>query len=486
MAISISPTTSAGIGTLTAPGVGSGLDVNSIVTQLMNIESQPLTLLDQQQASYLAKISSLGKVQGALSAFQSAALALSNAGAATNRADSSNTAALAATATGSAAAGIYSIDITRLAQAQKLVAAGQASTTDAIGGGAATTVTLSFGSITGGSFDSGTGAYTGAAFTPNAAVTPVAITIDNSNNTLAGIRDAINAANAGVTASIVNDGSGTPYRLALSVAATGAANSLKVDVSGEAAIANLLSHDPSGTQHLSQTRAAQNAALTIDGIAVTSPTNSVSGAIDGVTLTLGNVPASPVTLTVQRDTSAATSAASNFVKVFNTLNQAIATETGKAAQLQGDPSVFGIQERLRSAIGGLLPAGSAFYSLSDLGFSFQLDGSLTFNSSKLAAAFDSNPAGTLSTLASAGSTIKSLVDGYLSTDGTIAAETAGFNRSIDEINSRRAQLQLRLTGIEQRYRAQFSTLDALLGSMNQTSQFLTQQLALLPGATGTK
>ena len=219
----------------------------------MTVEQQPITRLNNQISSYNAKISALGTVQSALASFQSAVQGLNSLTFNSFSATSSNSAVLSATASSIAKPGNYSLTVSQLAQAQNLVVAGQASATTAIGSGASTTLTFDFGTISGGTLTNGT--YTGASFASNGGATK-SVTIDSSNNTLSGIRDAINAANIGVTASIINDGSASPYRLVLTSNTTGVANSMKISVAGDATLSGLLAEDPAGTQNLSQTSAA--------------------------------------------------------------------------------------------------------------------------------------------------------------------------------------------------------------------------------------
>ena len=245
-------------GTLNAAGVGSGLDVKSLVSQLMAVEQRPLNLLATREASYYAKLSGLGSVGGALSNLQTAAQSLISASTDAFTTSVGDSTVLTASAASTAVAGSYSVAVSALAQQQKLISAGTASSTEAIGTGVSTTLTFALGTISGGILTDGI--YAGASFAADATKTPVVLTIDSSNNTLAGIRDAINAAAAGVTATIVNDGSGLPYRLSLTSNDTGAASSLKLTVSGDAAIDALLGYDPqTPNQNLTQTQAAQNA-----------------------------------------------------------------------------------------------------------------------------------------------------------------------------------------------------------------------------------
>lgn len=467
-------------GALTASGVGSGLDVKSLVSQLMAVEQRPLTLLAQKEASFQAKLTSLGSVQGSLSSLQSAGQALVSASAAGYSTSVSDGAILAATADGTAVAGSYSVSVTELAQVQKLVTpTGQASTTSAIGTGSATTLTVTLGTISG---TPANGQYASAGFTADPSKAPVTLTIDGSNNTLAGIRDAINAGNAGVTASIINDGSGSPYRLALTSNATGAVNSMSLSVSGDAAIGSLLGYDPTApSQNFNEIQTAQDVVgLVVDGVPISSSGNSVAGAIQGVTLSLAKPTGGAVTVTVRRDNGKLTSALGALVNAYNGANKAIVGATAKGAILQGDWAVLGLQRQVRTILGSVQTAGGVYTTLSQLGIGFQKDGSLALDSSKLATALSAN-VGDVSALAAAiAGAVKSAADGMLGPSGPISNETAGINRSIQDIGSQRTKIQNRLVSVQQRYQAQFNALDTLMSSMTQTSTFLTQQLGNLP------
>ena len=481
MAVTLSGVSSS-TGTLSAAGVGSGLDVKSLVSQLMAVEQRPLTLLATKEAAFQAQLSGLGSVSGAMSALQTAAQSLVSASATAFGTSVSDGTVLTATAGSNAVAGSYALAVTSLAQQQKLIAAGTTSTTTAIGSGASTTLTFQLGTISGGTLSNGK--YSGASFAADPAKASVAVTIDSTNNTLAGMRDAINAANAGVTAAIINDGSGSPYRLSLTSNATGAASSLKLTVSGDAAVSSLLSYDPAtATQNLSQTQAAQNAQFTVDGIGITSASNSVADAIQGVTLNLAKASPNPnpatATLTVQRDTSGLTAALNSLVQAYNGVNKTIASVSAKGAVLQGDWAVLGLERQVRSILGSA-QTGGAYTTLSQLGISFQKDGSLALDSTKLAPALSSGFTDAASLTKAVGGAIKSAADDLLGATGPLANETDGINRSLKDIGSRRTEIQSRLVATQARYQAQFSALDTLLSSMNSTSSFLTQQLGNLP------
>jgi flagellar hook-associated protein 2 len=206
---------------VSAPGIGSGLDVNGIVSQLMAAERQPLVLLNKQEQAYNQKLSAFGQVRSALASFQTALKDLASGSKfQALGATSSNTQVLSASASGKATPASYQIEVQQLAQQHKLASSGYATSDDVVGSG---TLTIQFGSY---DSDSNT-------FTANADKAAQSITIDPANQTLAGIRDAINAANAGVTATIVNDGSAAGNRLVLTSADSGAANSLKISVADD-------------------------------------------------------------------------------------------------------------------------------------------------------------------------------------------------------------------------------------------------------------
>lgn len=412
--------------TISSPGLGSGLDVNSIVTQLMTLERRPITLLDTKEASAQAKLSAYGSVKGALSSFQSAVAALATpAKFATVKASTADATVISASAQNGAVAGSYAIDVSKLAQAQKLVSAGQASSSAAIGTG---TLTFDFGTITGGSFDAPTGKYTDAAFTSNGNGTKT-VTIDAAHASLEGIRDAINAAGIGVTATLINDGSGTPYRLALSGAGTGVDYSVKIGVSGDAALSSLLAHDPAGTQSLTQTVAAQNAEFTVDGLAITKATNSVTDVIQGVSLNL--LKEGATSITVARDSSGATTSINAFVKAYNDLNTTLSNlskydATNKQASiLTGDSAVRSVQSQVRGMFNSALTtAGGGLTTLSDIGISFKIDGTLQLDAAKLNKVI-ADPTKDVSTLfAAVGKSTDSLVSFAASTDNTRAGSYA--------------------------------------------------------------
>jgi flagellar hook-associated protein 2 len=466
-------------------GVGANLDLSGLLDQLAAAERAPVAALQRQQISSTAKLTAYSRLQGALGTLQTAASKLSEpklfegVKAASSAAD-----VLGATASASAVPGVYSTNVTQLAQAQSLVSAGRASATTAVGAG---TVSISWGTISGGAFDSAAGKHTGAGFAADAERTAVTIDIGPAT-TLEGIRDAINAkADAGITASIVNDGSASPHRLVLTSARTGADASLKISVSGDAALQDLLAHDPAGTQNLQQTAAAQDARLTVNGIAVTSKSNTVAEAIQGVNLNLLKVGTSQVTL--QRDTASVGSAIADFVNAYNGL-QATAkqltsynAETRSAAPLVGDGTLRMVQSSLRAALN--TPQSGALQTLSKIGVAFQKDGTLQIDSAKLNTALTTNLAQVAELFSTGnasggyGKQLATLVEGFSKTDGTLDVASAGVKTSLTRLGERIVDAEERVAATVARYRNQFTQLDLMMSRMNSTSAYLTQQFANL-------
>lgn len=619
---------------ISSPGIGSNLDINSIVSQLMQVESQPLTTLAKKEASYQAQLSAFGSLSSALSTFQATVAGLTNpAKFQSVSANSSDSTVFSASATSQASPGTYNINVSRLAQAQSLLSAGIASSTAAIGDGTATTLTFQFGTINDGAFasagvnlgnatvtngiaansltingttiatssltksamdlasqinlakdttgvtatanaaDTGTadtgslgalgvfttitpgagnyslnvggvsiianstaaltatdidnaitaaaanlaaagitvsgqvagtgasalrfskadgsnlaitetlaggttggfmsslaggtktytgsvslsslssvsiggnnpaaagftagpltkGVYSGASFAQDAGQAAGTLTISSSNNTLQGIRDAINNANLGVTATIVSDGSSKPYHLALTSNKTGANSSLKITATGgDGAVASLLNYDPAGVQNMAQTSAAQDAMATVNGIAVSGSGNTLTDTIQGVTLNLAKTGAS--TLTIARDTNAIQTSVSNFVKSYNDLNKALSgfiaydADSKQGGILLGDSMVPSIQSQIRNTLGAVNSGlTGSLTTLSQIGVSFQKDGTLSLDSSKLQKAVSSN----FSDIASLFATVGKTTDGQLSfASSTSATKPGTYNINI--------------------------------------------------------
>lgn len=383
---------------ISSAGIGSGLDVNSIVTSLMNVERRPLDAVAAQKTDYQSQVSAYGTLKSALSTFQTSVSALSNVSKFNAQsATSANTSVFTATSNGSATIGDYAVTVSQLAKSQKLALAGFANTSDVIGTG---TLTISFGTFT----PEIISPPTPSAFTPNTAKTDVGITIDSTNNTLAGIRDAINASNASVSASIVNDGA--TNRLVITSKDTGEVNSLKISVTDsdgnglDNSGLSQLAYDPTATfgsgKNLTEVQMAKDAILNVDGIDVVKSSNTITDMIEGVTLNLLATSGSSVNLNVASNQDTVKTSVSAFVDAYNKLDTTLRSltkydDTGKASgALLGDATARNVISKIRSVMTNSIANGNTISTLSQIGVSFQRDGQLALDSTKLTNVINSN------------------------------------------------------------------------------------------------
>jgi flagellar hook-associated protein 2 len=378
---------------ITSTTGASGLAIDSIVTGLMTLEQQPITQIKTQVSSYNTKLTAYGTLKSGLSTFQAAVDKLATAAKFTAQsAKLTDSSSLAATADGTAANGTYSIAVTQLATSQKLATSAYASATDVIGTG---TLNISFGTYT----------ASPASFTANADKQALSITIDSTNNTLSGIRDAINAKNASVSASIVNDGSGN--RLVITSKDTGAVNSLKIDVtdgdgnSTDGTGLSALAYDPLSTagagKNMTQLVGAQNALLTVDGLSISKPSNTLNDVIQGVTLNLKSITSVNTTLEIATDTDTIQGSVQNFVDAYNKLNSSLRdltkfVEGGSTSNgpLLGDSTTRDIMVKLKSMLARPSTTATTFRTLSDIGVKSGENGVLTLDTAKLTTALKTN------------------------------------------------------------------------------------------------
>ncbi len=456
--------------TISSPGIGSGLDVNSIVTQLMAIEKQPLNALQTKQTAIQSTISEYGKIQSAVSTLNDLAAKLAGTSVWKQTVSNSSSTAVSA-ATNNSAPGTYSVTVQALASVQTIATGTPvpASTTPGAG-----TLHIELGTYGPGQ----------TSFTPKAGATAVDVAIAASD-TLADVRDKINAAGAGVTALIMTDASGS--RLLIRSNDSGAANAFRT--SGVASLA----FDPSaGVTTMVQSQTAADAQATVNGLAVTSSSNSLSNIVDGLTLNLANVTTDPVTVNVVTDTEALKKTISDFAAAYTAVVKLIATDTKydaatkKGAILQGDSAAVGIQRQLRTLAGSLSAASTTFGHLSDIGLELQADGSMNVNATKLG-----NAVGNLAELKKmfANSNLadptqdgfakrfRVATDGMLGVDGAVTTRTAGLNAQLQRNEKDQDTWNVRLDQIEQRLRAQYTALDTVMAQLSTQSSYLTQQIA---------
>lgn len=470
--------------TISSTGVGSGLDVNSIVTSLMSLEQRPLTLLQQQEAATQTKVSAFGALKSTLASLGDVASTLADP---TNwnplRVDSANTAAASATATSAASAGKHTLKVDALAQPQVLASGAFASSATAVGSG---TLTLELGTTAGG------------VFTPKSGGTPTTIPFDPAKNTLANVRDAINAAKAGVTASIVNGSDGA--RLVLR-GADGADSSVRITASDadgnntDASGLSALAFDPAAPagagQNLKQTQAAQDAQYQLDGIALTSASNTVSGVLDGVTLTLKQTTTDAFNVSVAVETVAVRKNINDFVNAYNSLNKLLQTDLQadpsgtNRGPLQADSSALSILNGVRAMLRGTVSGVSGTNSLAAAGIELQQDGSLKVNDTKLTPLLDSP--GQLASLFSQagtddargfGARFKAWSQSLTGDSGVLASRLDGLNSSIKDNQKRQDAMQERLTATEARLRAQYQNLDTQMNSLNAQMAQMKSALGL--------
>lgn len=446
---------------ISAAGIGSGLDVTAIVTALVNArKAASQSQIDTKTAAATAQISGLTALKSALSGVSSALATLT-----TDSTYGSYTATLADSSIGttstltSAVPGQYAVNVSQLATAQKRTSAVY-DTKAAIGAG---TLTVGIGTA---SMD---------------------ISV-SATATMADIASAINAStsNPGVTATVVNGTGGS--QLLLSSNKTGVANGYTVSSSsdsssGLATFATAL--NTAGTTE------AQDAKLTIDGIAATSASNNVSGVLDGVTLNLAKT--GSTTLTVTQDTSKITAAITGLVTAYNTYNSTVTaldaydSSTGTTGALLGDPLLNSVKRAMSSLMGSSV-AGNAFGTLANLGVTRASDGSMSVDADKLSAALATDPTSVKNLFTGTNgiaTKLQTAVTGFVANNGTIATKVTSLNASLTRIDTQQTALDARMSVYQKMLNAQYTKLDTMVTTLNSTSSYLTKALAGLE-ATYTK
>ncbi|HEY8328653.1 MAG TPA: flagellar filament capping protein FliD [Rhodanobacter sp.] len=458
MAITVGSTTPT-TGLLTSMGVGSGLDVATLVSKLVAAKKAPQqNQITSQAASANTQLSALGQVGAALSALQSAMAPLTDGSAFASRTvTSSDTTVLGAGTDGTAVNGNYNIVVSKLASSLKASSGAFASSSTAVGTG---TLTLAV------------------------AGKSMSLTLDSTNNSLAAVRDAINKAgdNPGVSATIVTGTDGA--HLVLSGTQTGAANGFKVSSSGGDGGLAALNYDvaaPSGNA-LSVINAASDANYTIDGLAGNSASNTISTAIDGLTLNLIKVGSS--TLSVSNDSSKATGALTNLVSTYNSfvgiyqnLTKYDAT-SGTAGAMIGDATLNSINSTLSSIIGGTANGTT----LSSIGISLQVDGTLKLDSGKLSTALSDGGKTVGNLFAGTGgfaAKLNASLNNWVGDSGLLAGRATSLSQQLKDLSSQQTTLNSRMDDLTARYQAQFTALDTLMSKLNSTSSYLQQQFDAL-------
>jgi flagellar hook-associated protein 2 len=434
---------------ISSPGVGSGLDVQSIVSQLMALERRPLQALQQSKSTLDAQLSAYGRFRSAMSSFQTSLQDLKTLDAfQIYSATSSNTDALTATADSDAAIGTLDVQINRLAQAHKQgsQAIADTGTTTLGGGGDQMTITVD----------------------GNATI------LDVGGMTLAQIRSAINAADAGVTATIISENA-TSHRLVLTATETGSAKAMELSFSG-----TLGTNLGMATINDVGSLAELDAEIVVDNLyTITRGSNTIDDAIGGLTLTLKAETTSAATLTMARDTEAVTESVQTFVTAYNELRATITSLRGK--ELKSDSTLRSVEAQIQ-AIFNTPPDGvdGTYNHLSQIGASIQKDGTMKLDAAALTAAIANDFSNVAQLFANDNQgymyRLDAAVTSLLQNDGLLDGREDGIKASQKTVTSRIDNMEYRLQLVEQRYRAQFTALDTMLGQMQGTSQFLLQQL----------
>lgn len=463
---------------ISSPGVGSGLDVNSIVTQLVAIERQPLQVLQTKASALQTQLSLYGTIKSQTSALGDAAAALAtSAGWAAQKASSANTDAVTATASSSATATTFGLEVTQLARAQ--TAASRSVTT---GSGLGLTGESGSLSIELGSW--ATPPFAGA----GGAVTVSGINGDDSLTTIAG---KINAANAGVSATVLR--SGTQERLVFRSSSTGAAAGFQISAAGFSGLDSLsftsLANGSGSSSGMELGQTGLNATAKLNGVAIESSTNTLTDVVPGVTLKMNQVTGAPVEITVAQDSELIQKNIQAFADAYSALAKTVADATryvagGKSGALQGDSTTVGIQSVMRSMLGSS-SAGSTFSRLSEIGLEHQTDGSLKLNTSKLGTAMgdmgnlqklfttDNNDASTNGF----GLKLRDFARGLVAADGTVGGKATALQGSISRNSLEQERVTDRVARVEKQLRHQYSALDVQMSKMSALSSYVTAQLA---------
>ncbi|QEI07249.1 hypothetical protein FXN63_16410 [Pigmentiphaga aceris] len=486
-----------------ALGVGSGADMTTLLNNLMKAENVPLVALQTKEAAEQTKITAYGTLSSALSAFRDAYAAVDETKFNTAKATSSDTTVATVTGKLGASSGNLSLKVHNLATEAKVASA---RVVDSDGNAATSTSTVGVGTMT---FTLGKATQSPAGFEPDTEKESFTINIGSDQASLAGIRDAVNAQGRGVTAAIVNDGTGA--RLVFSSTKTGEQSNFKIETSGPAngdgpGLAQF-AYDPAqpgpAASSPSQLTFGVNASITLDGMDISSPNNVLTDTIDGLNITLlkGGVTdgvTASTTITVSQDNAGAKAAVTTLATAYNTLlattkrlSLSVPQDPGSTAArtdgpLSGDATIRSLMNQIKAAITAPMEGATAPYSsLGAIGMEFQKDGTLKLNETRFdeAMAADRTAVTKLFTKVPNGegsegitTAIASLVTPMIADGGQVKSRIDSLTTVTKQLQAQQTSMSARLVQIEARYRAQFTALDQMLTSMTSTSTFLSQQI----------
>lgn len=450
---------------LSANGLGSGLDIGGIVSALVNSEKAPKTAaLNADEAQATSKISAIGSLKSAISQFLDSLGTLGKSATFNSLSTKlSNSDYFTATAAEGAVAGSYKVVVEQLAESQKLGSAAVADVTSAIGSGSlAISINDKSFNVEIGSEDS---------------LKDVVSKINSSKN------------NPGVTATIINGDDGA--QLVLTAKDTGESNQISVtatDTSGTA-LSNLFS--------MTELQPAKSAIVYVDGLKVTSDSNTVDDAIQGITLNLTDADLEkPTTLTVSANTSKSKQAITSFVTGYNNMMKTVSSlssydaETQKSSVLQGDATIRSIQSQFRTAISSMFDTGDGSMALTQFGISTTRDGSLEVDSDKLDDALKNNSSGIAQFFTTEDSgfvaKLKGIGQAYTQTGGILASRNDSLQSQLDRIKDDREQLSRKMSALEARLTAQYNAMDLMVGQLNSQSSTIQSRIDSLPGLVSSK
>lgn len=464
---------------ISSAGIGSGLDVESIVSQLVAIEKKPLQTAQKAAASLQSKISAVGQITSQMSALQDAAEKLATASNwNVKTASSTSSSAVAVSATSSAATGSVDVEVSQLAKGQAIGSAGVVQDAALSGG----TLTIRLGQW---SSDKST-------FTPSSGSADVEIVIDPASATMSDIAQQINDAGAGVTATVLRvDGQ---EQLLVRSTTTGETNGFQISVTdsdGDSADSNGLSmlSFAMGNKKMTLGQAAQNTLASINGVPVSAASRQLTDVLPGVTLTVSQVTTEPVEVTVSRDQDGIKANIQAFVDAYNTLNATLSSmtkydsSTQTAAVLQGDSSIVALQRNLRQAMTGAV-SGLSYSRLSDVGLEVQANGSLSIDSAKLDSGFTNfdNLKGLFSINDSVtgqmgiAKGLFNLTSSLTGTDGMLSGRDDALKAAVDRNSDEQDRISDRIARTEARLRAQYTALDTKMAGLTALGSYMSQQI----------
>jgi flagellar hook-associated protein 2 len=445
------------VSTVSSLGAGSGLDLSTLLDNLMQVEqSQAQAPLDRAQSQAQVTLSALGSLSSSVASFSSAVSALSDLQVGRS-VDSSLSGAVTGTASADAESGSYAIAVDHLASAQSLATDTFADADAALGTG---TLTLS---VNGKTAD---------------------IEVGTDTKSLRDVRDAINAADVGVQAVVVQDGSA--YRLLLTSSDTGTAGEMTLTVSGTV-------DTRLASSNMQETAPAQDASFSVNGLTLSSSSNTVDGVVPGVTLQLlGSTQGQTARVDVAVDTSGVAGKLNALVTAYNALRTnmsalgGVSADGTQAGPLVGDSTLQSVQRRVGGMFGDTIDTGLAdnpFSSLVDIGLHTDQTGTASLDSTALDAALSQNEAGVEALVSAFAKRMTTALDAYQGADGIFNFRTTQLNTELKDISDQRAALAVRLQSTQDRLRQQFTALDTLVTQFQSTSNYLAQQLGVL-GSVG--